>query len=166
MRCKKYLEKFFLSCLVSEIQLFVYIFGRNSKWPPEVQKGSLVKFFDVSYYQIFFSSLQFIKVKIEGVWKCLMIFLFTFVTFSKQIAGLEKKFYSMEWLANKVCQWVLQSHKVSSKSDQKQASYLFTKSHECKQKIIRHFHTPSIFTIRKRGGLKIFLVIGNFKKLD
>ena len=30
-----------------------------------------------------------------------MIFLFTFVTFSKQIAGLEKKFYSMEWPANK-----------------------------------------------------------------
>ena len=27
MRCKKYLENFFLSCLVSEIQLFVYIFG-------------------------------------------------------------------------------------------------------------------------------------------
>ena len=27
MRCKKYLEKSFLSCLVSEIQLFVYIFG-------------------------------------------------------------------------------------------------------------------------------------------
>ena len=27
MRCKKYLEKNFLSCLVSEIQLFVYIFG-------------------------------------------------------------------------------------------------------------------------------------------
>ena len=27
MRCKKYLEKIFLSCLVSEIQLFVYIFG-------------------------------------------------------------------------------------------------------------------------------------------
>ena len=27
-------------------------------------------------------------------------------------------------------------------------------------------HIPSIFTIRKRGGLKIFLVIGNFKKLD
>ena len=27
MRCKKYLEKKFLSCLVSEIQLFVYIFG-------------------------------------------------------------------------------------------------------------------------------------------
>ena len=31
MRCKKYLEK---------IQLFVYIFGWNSKWPPEVRKGS------------------------------------------------------------------------------------------------------------------------------
>ena len=28
-------------------------------------------------------------------------FLFTFVTFSKQTAGLEKKFYSMEWPANK-----------------------------------------------------------------
>ena len=27
MRCKKYLEQNFLSCLVSEIQLFVYIFG-------------------------------------------------------------------------------------------------------------------------------------------
>ena len=28
-----------------------------------------------------------------------MIFLFTFLSFSKQIAGLEKKFYSMEWPA-------------------------------------------------------------------
>jgi hypothetical protein len=37
---------------------------------------------------------------------------------------------------------------------------------KCKQKIIRHFHTPSIFTIMNCGGLKIFLVIGNFKKLD
>ena len=51
MRCKKYLKKIFLSCLVSEIQLFVYIFGWISKWPPEVRKGSLVKFFEVSYYQ-------------------------------------------------------------------------------------------------------------------
>ena len=49
MRCKKYLEKNFLSCLVSEIQLFVYIFRQNSKWPPEVGKGSPVKFFEVSY---------------------------------------------------------------------------------------------------------------------
>ena len=30
-----------------------------------------------------------------------MIFLFTFLTFSKQIAGLEKKSYSLEWPANK-----------------------------------------------------------------
>ena len=59
--------KNFLSCLVSEIQLFVYIFGQNSNWPPEVRKGSPAKFFEVSYYQIFFTSLQFIKVKIEGV---------------------------------------------------------------------------------------------------
>ena len=51
MRCKKYLENFFLSCLVSEIQLFVYIFGWISKWPTEVRKGWLVKFFEVSYYQ-------------------------------------------------------------------------------------------------------------------
>ena len=50
MRCKKYHE-FFLPCLVSEIQLLVYIFGQNTKWPPEVRKGSLVKFFEVSYYQ-------------------------------------------------------------------------------------------------------------------
>ena len=33
----------------------------------EVQKGSPVKFFEVSYYQNFFSPLQFIKVKIVGV---------------------------------------------------------------------------------------------------
>ena len=32
MRCKKYLEKNFLSCLVSEIQLFVYIFGCLKFW--------------------------------------------------------------------------------------------------------------------------------------
>ena len=51
MRCKKYLKKIFLQCLVSEIQLFVYIFGQNTKWPPEVRKGSPVKFFEVSYYQ-------------------------------------------------------------------------------------------------------------------
>ena len=44
-------KKIFFSCLVSEIQLFVYIFGWISKWPPEVRKGSLVKFFEVSYYQ-------------------------------------------------------------------------------------------------------------------
>ena len=44
-------KKNFLPCLVSEIQLFVYIFGWISKWPPEVRKGWLVKFFEVSYYQ-------------------------------------------------------------------------------------------------------------------
>ena len=66
MRCTKHVNKICLSCLVPKIQLFVYIFGQNSKWPPEVPKGSLVKFFEVSYYQNFFSSLQFIEVKIEG----------------------------------------------------------------------------------------------------
>ena len=34
MRCAKHVNKICLSCLVPEIQLFVYIFGRNSKWPP------------------------------------------------------------------------------------------------------------------------------------
>ena len=53
MRCKKYLEKFFLSCLVSEIKLFVYIFGWNSKWPPEVQKGSTVKFMMFPFTKFF-----------------------------------------------------------------------------------------------------------------
>ena len=100
MRCKKYLEKIFLSCLVSEIQLFVYIFRQNLKWLPEVQKGHQSSFLKFPITKIFFSFLQFIKVKIEGVSKCLMIFLFTFVTFSKQIAGLEKKSYSLEWPAN------------------------------------------------------------------
>ena len=36
----KNILKNFLSCLVSEIQLFVYIFGWISKWRPEVRKGS------------------------------------------------------------------------------------------------------------------------------
>ena len=53
MRSTKHGNKICLPCLVPEIQLFVYIFGQNSKWSPEVQKGSPVKFFDVSYYQIF-----------------------------------------------------------------------------------------------------------------
>ena len=44
-------KKICLPCLVPEISLFVYIFGQNSKWPPEVRKGSLVKFFEVLYYQ-------------------------------------------------------------------------------------------------------------------
>ena len=64
---QKICKQIFLACLVSEIQMFVYIFGQNSKWPPEVQKGSPVKFFEISITKFFFSSLQFIKVKIEGV---------------------------------------------------------------------------------------------------
>ena len=51
MRCKKHVNKICLPNLVPEIHLFVYIFGPNSKWPPEVQKGSPVKFFEVSYHQ-------------------------------------------------------------------------------------------------------------------
>ena len=101
MRCNKYLEKNFLSCLVSEIQLFVYIFGWISKWPPEVWKGSLVKFFEVSYYQKNFQPPTVHNSEDRGGMKMPYDFLFTFVTFSKQTAGLEKKFYSMEWPANK-----------------------------------------------------------------
>ena len=101
MRWKKYLEKNFLSCLVSEIQLFVYIFGWISKWPPEVWKGSLVKFFEVSYYQKNFQPPTVHNSEDRGGMKMPYDFLFTFVTYSKQTAGLEKKFYSMEWPANK-----------------------------------------------------------------
>merc|ERR1712079_762491 len=91
MRCKKYLEKNFLSCLVSEIQLFVYIFVQISKWLPEVQKGSLVKFFEVSYYQKNFQPPTVHNSEDRGGMKMPYDFLFTFVTFSKQTAGLEKK---------------------------------------------------------------------------
>ena len=38
-------KKIFLPCLVSEIQLFVYIFGQNSIWPPEVRVELLPKNF-------------------------------------------------------------------------------------------------------------------------
>ena len=129
MRCKKYLEKNFLSCLVSEIQLFVYIFGWISKWPPEVRKGSLVKFFEVSYYQKNFQPPTLPNSEDRGGMKMPYDFLFTFVTFSKQTAGLEKKSYSLEWPANQDKRvdrhsWVLQSHKVSSKSDQKQKIFI------------------------------------------
>ena len=99
MRCKKYLKRIFLSCLVSEIQLFVYIFGWISKWPPEVRKGSPVKFFKVSYYQKNFQLSTVHKSEDRGGMKMPYDFLFTFVTFSKQIAGLEKKSYSLEWPA-------------------------------------------------------------------
>ena len=65
------------------------------------KKGHQSSFLKFPITKKIFSPPQFLIVKIEGVWKCIMIFLFTFVTFSKQIAGLEKKFYSMEWPANK-----------------------------------------------------------------
>ena len=41
MRCKKYLKKNFLQCLVSEIELFVYIFGQklNGRKRSEKEKG-------------------------------------------------------------------------------------------------------------------------------
>ena len=73
--------------------LFVYIFGQNSKWQPELRskKGHQSSFLKFPITKIFFSSLQFVKVKIEGVSKRLMIFLFTFVTINQQTAGLEKK---------------------------------------------------------------------------
>ena len=89
-------KNFFLSCLVSEIQLFVYIFGQISKWPPEVQKGSLVKFFEVSYYQKNFQPPTVHNSEDRGGVKMPYDFLFTFVTFNQQTAGLEKKDYSLE----------------------------------------------------------------------
>ena len=46
--------------------------------------------------QIFFSTLQFIKVKIEGVWNCPMIFVFTFVTTYKS---------TNSWLRKKTIVW-------------------------------------------------------------
>ena len=93
---KKYAKKNFLPCLVSEIQLFVYIFGQISKWPPEVQKGSLVKFFEVSYYQKNFQPPTVHNSEDRGGMKMPYDFLFTFLSFSKQTAGLGKKSDSLE----------------------------------------------------------------------
>ena len=89
--------KIFLFCLVSEIQLFVHIFGRNSEWPPEVRKGSLVKFFEVSYYQKNFQPPTVHNSEDRGGMKMPYDFLFTFLSFSKQTAGLGKKSDSLEW---------------------------------------------------------------------
>ena len=56
---KKYVNKICLPYLVPEIQLFVYILGRNSKWFP-------VKFFDVSYYQKIFQLFTVHKSEDRG----------------------------------------------------------------------------------------------------
>ena len=79
------------------IQLFVYIFGAKFKMASRDPKRVTSQvFWSFLLPKIVFSSLQFIKVKIEGVWNCLMIF-FTFVTINQQTAGLEKNYYSLEW---------------------------------------------------------------------
>ena len=89
-------KKICLPCLVPEISLFVYIFGQNSKWPPEVRKGSLVKFFEVLYYQKNFQPSTVHNSEDRGGVKMPYDFLFTFVTFNQQTADLKKKSYSLE----------------------------------------------------------------------
>ena len=84
-------KKICLPCLVPEISLFVYIFGQNSKWPPEVRKGSLVKFFEVLYYQKNFQPPTVHNSEDRGGVKMPYDFLFTFVTFNQQTADLKKK---------------------------------------------------------------------------
>ena len=96
MRCKKFVNKICLPCLVPKILLFVYIFGQNSKWPPEVRKGSLVKFFEVLYYQKNFQPPTVHNSEDRGGVKMPYDFLFTFVTFNQQTADLKKKSYSLE----------------------------------------------------------------------
>ena len=52
---------------------------------PKRVPGQVFLMFPIT--EIFFSSLQFIKVKIEGVWKCLMIFLLhLWLLINKQLA--------------------------------------------------------------------------------
>ena len=88
---KKYAKKIFLSCLVSEIQLFVYIFGQISKWPPEVRKGSLVKFFEVSYYQNFFQLLTVHKSEDRGGMKMpydFFVYIFSHISSSHKVHKL------------------------------------------------------------------------------
>ena len=93
---KTYAKKNCLLCLVSEVSLFVYILGQNSKWLPEVRKGSLVKFFEVLYYQKNFQPPTVHNSEDRGGVKMPYDFLFTFVTFNQQTADLEKKDYSLE----------------------------------------------------------------------
>ena len=67
---------------------------------PDLSRLGLVKFFEVSYYQKIFQPPTVHNSEDRGGMKMPYDFLFTFVTFSKQIAGLEKKSYSLEWPAN------------------------------------------------------------------
>ena len=88
---KNILKKFFyLASFLRYSCLFTFL-GKIQNGRQRSEKGHHSSFLKFSITKIFFSSLQFIKVKIEGVWKCLMIFLFTFLTFNQQTAGLEKK---------------------------------------------------------------------------
>ena len=70
MRCKKYLKKFFLSCLVSEIQLFVYIFWWNSKRPPEVQKNHKAFLYPLylHFYELWRAENFFGNRKLQKTW--------------------------------------------------------------------------------------------------
>ena len=85
LRCKKYLKKIFLPCLVC---LHFWTKFKMAARGPKRVAGQVFWYFLLPKI---FLPLQFIKVKIEGVSKCLMIFLFTFVTVNQQTAGLEKK---------------------------------------------------------------------------
>ena len=60
------------------------------KWPPEVRKGSLVKFFEVSYYQKNFQPPTVHNSEDRGGMKMPYDFLFTFVTFTHEYYNLTK----------------------------------------------------------------------------
>ena len=69
--------------------MFTFL-GKIQNGRQRSEKGHQSSFLKFPITKIFFSSLQFIKVKTEGVWNCLMIFLFTFVTISPILTKLSQ----------------------------------------------------------------------------
>ena len=82
-----------LTSLVTAVCLHFWVkFKMAARGPKRVTS----QVFEVSYYQINFQLSTVHNSEDRGGMKMPYDFLFTFVTFSKQTAGLEKKFYSME----------------------------------------------------------------------
>ena len=76
-------------CRITSILVFVRNFSRKiceTTLKIRYRKGSPVKFFEVSYYQKNFQLSTVHKSEDRGGMKMPYDFLFTFVTFSKQIA--------------------------------------------------------------------------------
>ena len=96
---KKYLEKFFYLAQFLRYSCLFTFFGKIQNGHQRSKKSHQSSFFKFPITKNYFNSLQFIKVKIEGLWNCLDFFVYICdYKSSKQLAW--KKKTSLEWQAN------------------------------------------------------------------